>query len=317
MRFRFVLFGVVFPSIIATIATAALISGASLQAEGNKHSLTTILFGNGKPTKKEPPSEFYYSAFKDSDNKDKSSSGTSEERKKDKPGEWEEEDFGPLYPELRVLDQVSSKKSLEKLQQAVAFYNISNNRLHVGQEKIKLKKLEWAGEQHRYAWIGKDRARQQEQAVERIRSRYRNEALANLLRAMNILGGIKNPDIVKSKQYMDLKSKIYIQYVKLQFRARNLGACISVLEDYLKIRPEHLDDPEPHRLLAAAYRHRESLARHMNNTEAFFQYKKRKNKHLIRFVELKFGKTSPEYQEISKQVKRDMIDVSSPTNTSD
>ncbi len=266
---------------------------------------SNTLADSGRTSSSSGGNDFYKSAFKNK----KGSSGISIRRKPDKPGEWSEENINPVFPELKVLDEVNSRQSVKKLEKAVVLFNMSNGHLRAGQEDIKLKKLKWAGRQYRYAWLKEERRKQQAGVIRRIEARSRNRAIGSLVRAMQLIRGIKNPDIKKSKQFLDVVSKIYVQYVKLQFRSRNLGACVPVLNQYMALRPEHQKDPEPHRLLAAGYRHLESVSKKMNNTRAFLSYKQQKNRHLEQFVLLKYGKTSPQYKEIKKQIDRDRIGV--------
>ena len=278
-----------------------LLLGLSMgAASATEHDVTKQLVFGSTDTKKESPDEFYHSAF----SKKGESSGTKEELS---PGKWEEEDVSKIFPELRVLDDLSSRASLKSLQRVLRHYNYANSRLRAAQASVKVKRLEWQGEQHRYPWIAMERQKQQEQQVLRIEARYRSQAIGDLVRAMQSMESIRSPQVLKSEQFVNLKGKVMVQYVKLQFRSRNLGLCIPVLEQYLALKPDHANDPEPHRLLAASYRHQQLVARRMRNSEAENSYRGRKNKHLEAFVRLKYGKESPQYAEMKERIDRDSL----------
>lgn len=241
--------------------------------------------------------------------KNPESSAISEERIK--PGVWQEEDVTRILPELKILDQYSNKKSMKKLQRAVLLYNLSVSRLRAAEEKIKMKQQEWAGERFNHSWKREERRQQQKYIVERIRSQHRQRALGDLSRVMIIMEKIKNPEVRESKQFLDVQSSSMIQYVKLQFRAQNPAMCIPVLERYITLRPEYEKDPEPHRLLAAGYRYQENVARKMKNFQARVYYNQRKNQHLKRFAELKYGKTSDEYRAMEREIQSNLLSTES------
>ena len=281
-------------------ALAMLVVSAVGPVYATDHDVTTQLVFGSTDTKKASPGDFYDSAFR----KKGESSGTREELH---PGKWEEEDVSKIFPELRVLDDLSSRESLKNLQRVLRHYNYANSRLRAAQATVKVKRLEWEGEQHRYPWKAMERRKQQDQRVARIEAHYRSQAIGDLVRAMQAIEVIRSPEVVKSEQFINLKAKVLVQYVKLQFRSRNLGLCIPVLEQYLALKPEHANDPEPHRLLAASYRHQQLVARKMRDADAESTYRGKKNRHLEAFVLLKYGKESPQYAEMKERIDRDSI----------
>ena len=291
-------------TLFSTVIFAVMIlAPVGISAEEKTDLADSILYGDGQ-SKKNSGAEIYDNAFAE---KSDDTSGISEERK-DNPGKWEEEDINKIFPELKVLDELNAKKSLAKLQKVVRYYNYSVSRMRGASENIRLRQMEWASEKHKYPWRAMEREGQKRRVIHRIRAKYRQKAIGDLIKAMKIMGQIKNPALMESKQYIDLKAKIYIQFVKLQFRNKNLGICIPVLKSYLNLRPEHKNEAEPHRLLAASYHHQEKMAKRMRNSRSMHEYRELKNHHLKKFIDLKYDKSSPEYQRIQAQVSRDEID---------
>ncbi len=229
-------------------------------------------------------------------------------------GKWLEDDISPLFPELKILDDVSSKSSLKRMASAERQYNEALHSLKAGElaahtekEKRLARKIS-NGEEWRNDELNERIARHMASA----RARHRAEAIGRLVKAIQLLDSIQNPSVLASEPYLDLKSRVYRQYVKQQFKSRNLQYCVEILESYLRLRPEHQKEAEAHRLLAACYRHQEVLADRMQDRPGSRDFKKRKNNHLMKYAFLAYGKDSPEYAAIERNVQRDLIETYAP-----
>jgi len=242
--------------------------------------------------------------------KARSQGGSGYSQKRKKKGRWTEEDISEHFPELKVLDEVTEGASLRKLKLAAKFYNSSISRLKAASKEIELQRIKFAGRTYQYDWKKKDAEARLARIELRIRNRTRGLALTDLYQSIQTLAGIRNPQILKSSQCIDLTSRVYKQYVALQVRSRNLGVIIPILEQYLKLKPEHKKDPEPYRLLAAGYSSREKRASQMRNIQAARRFRKKKYLNLMKYVELKFGKSSPEYKRVNRRVKLEIVGLS-------
>lgn len=169
-----------------------------------------------------------------------------------------------------------------------------------GQERVRLEASRPQGGWQRLDYEEAIRRREAQ-----IRNRARMQAVAHLVKAINELDAVGNPEVATSAPFKELLSLVYRNYVKLQFRLQNFSACQDVLERYLKIRPEHAQDPEAHRLLAACYRRNETLAHRMQDLRMSDEYRRRKNEHLLKYALLAFGPSSAEYTAIHARVERD------------
>ena len=208
---------------------------------------------------------------------DEGQSSAIEESHGENHGQWVEQDISDLFPELSILDDVSSEKSLERLKTARQQYDEARRTLRAGDLAARTREQELldetAGRRKQGTWVDEEHKERIRKHKENLLARYRMEAVGQLVRAMQVVDSIKNPSIMESDQYLDLKSSIYREYVKQQFRSRNLHHCIEILEAYLRLRPEHAKEPEAHRLLAACYRNQEVIAARMRSHKTSLHFK--------------------------------------------
>ena len=272
-------------------------------ATGKKSEDSSYFFGEGEAPGR--ADQLYDSAFA---SRSDASSGITEEQGEN--GRWSDQNIIPIFPELQVFDDVSNKTSMKRIENAQSFFLRARKQIMVAQEKTSLKKEERAAAPMTgYDWQKREKEANFQRQIRRIEAKHRRDAIGFLIKAMNTLDRVKNPSQLESNHYIDLKSEVYRMYVREQFKERNLTPCISVLERYIKLKPGNAQEPEPHRLLAASYRHQEIMAKKMGNHKAHLEYKKLKNNHLVKYAELAYGRTSPQFMRISDRVRRDMIEV--------
>lgn len=234
----------------------------------------------------------------------KDSSGSSEQNPFS--NDWGTEDIDSAFPELQILNDISSSSSKKQMELATDLYDQGLKELKLGELKVKELKLGWKTEHLRYDWQRRENLGQQKRHIKRIRGRFNIRAGTFLHRALEVTEQIRNPSIVASEPYVELLSKIFRQYIKVQFRARKLELCINLIEKYLRLRPAHETEPEPHRILAYCYRHQETQARKAQNVENELYYKKNKTRHLLQYATLVYGRQSEEYAQIARQLNRNV-----------
>ncbi len=267
-----------------------------------------FFFGSNDDFEQTSEDNLFDHAFDKGENDD-SSSGVEEENRDDQ--KWVDEDISPLFPELKILDDVSSETSMERLEQARRQYRESLQTIKAGEFAAKRTRAELEADRplKEEAWRNSERTERIRKHMEQVRAEYRREAVGRLTRAIRILDSIQNPSVRDSAPYLDLKEQVFRQYVKQQFKSRNLTDCIFILERYMSLREDNKQDPEAHRLLAACYRYEEVLADRRQDHKNHTLFKKKKNGHLLRYALLAYGKDSPEYDAIHKRVRHDMVEV--------
>ena len=233
-------------------------------------------------------------------------SGIAEEN--DENAGWDDQDISPLFPELRILDEVSVERSMARLRDARNQYLEARRELRLGEERVGRERENFSTANARYDWERHDLRMALERRERQIEGTHRNEAISHLVRSMRLLDQIQNPGVLESEPYLELKASVLREYVKQQFRARNLDLCVDALEDYMALGPARAQEPEAHRLLATCYRYREVMAERMRDRENRLEYKRRKNEHLLSYARLRFGEDSTEFQVLSRRVQRDMYE---------
>lgn len=223
------------------------------------------------------------------------------------PGQWEDPEIPSSFPELQILDELSQKKSLERMQKARSLYKTAGELMReAGQEfETAKKKIERLPAQ--YDWQKQEKKDRLDREKRQVFSKYRNKAVSYLIESMKQLDKVQNPEIKKSEPYLNLKGAAIREYVKLQFQNGNPGMTISVLEEYLELKKEHATESEPYRLLAIAYRTQEASAKEMGREDVYRAMKARKNENILKYAELKYGKDSYEYKRLKVQVDRTTV----------
>ena len=295
----------------ATAQLRAETDGPKLQTKAEPLN-SGFFFGETAETKdSNKEEEVYESAFRE----EGESSGVLEE---DHSGQdrWVDEDISPMFPELKVIDELSTKHSLKRMRAARRYYSLSKRSIQKSRAKAAKLKASFSLEGVRYDWEKVDRKANLKRRERRVLHRGRLDSISYLIKGIRELDSVRNPSILKSDSYISLKSNMYRAYVKQQFLNRNLNLCIDILQRYMQLKPEHKQEPEVHRLLAASYRSQELLAERARDFEARIRFKKKKNRHLISYALLAYGKDSPQYRFIKKRVDQDMMDVP-PDNSSE
>lgn len=298
----------------ATLAQAASAPEAGYFFGNNEtYNQYTKASETGKnPGETKKPDSYLDNAFAN----EAESSGINEENT-NQDGKWLDEDISPMFPELKILDDVSSESSLKRMEDARRQYQEALHTIRAGEiaalsekEKRSARKIS-GGEE----WRANELDERIKRHMESARARHRAAAIGRLVKSIQLLDSIQNPSVLASDPYLDLKAKVYRQYVKQQFKSRNLQYCVEILEGYLKMRPQHQEEAEAHRLLAACYRHQEILSERMQDRSNSKNFKKMKNTHLMKYALLAYGKDSPEYGAIEQNVQRDLIETYAPAKT--
>lgn len=266
--------------------------------------LPSSFFFGEKDSSPKDENQVYEGAFKNTPE----SSGVSEEAH-DSQGRWVDQDISPLFPELQIIDELSTKNSLKHMKAARRFYSMSKRSIKKALASSEAESSKFNLKGVRHDWEKVDMEENLKRSRRRIEARGRMEAISYLIKGIREMDAVRNPTILKSASYISLKASMYRNYVKQQFLNRNLNICIEILHHYMDLKPEHKQEPEVHRLLAASYRSQEVLSERARDNKARFVFKKNKNKHLLSYALLAYGKDSHQYKFIKKKVDRDMLDV--------
>jgi len=225
------------------------------------------------------------------------SSGISQESK----NPWETHDISPEFPELKILEDVGGKKSMEYFKTAENYYNESNKILDETPGKVRDKKEELTLDKiQRFQWERID----QEERIKKIEKKITHE---NQLKALNLdirsieyLEKVKNPALRESEMFADLQAKTTRLYIKLQFQNNNCTQTISAMQRYFALSKAHQNEAPAHKILAICYGRESALAEKSGDIATRDRFDQKKNEHMLKYAEISYGKDSQEYKYLSK-----------------
>ena len=134
------------------------------------------------------------------------------------------------------------------------------------------------------------------------------ESVTYFTRAINHMDDISNPELRERPAFKKLISAIYRNWVMYQYDLANIPQIIPILELYIEIDDNEKEYPA-HKYLAQAFAFQENMIDKygMGSEDQMMRFRYKKNVHLLRAAELKYGKDSPEYKHVVNLVNRDEI----------
>ena len=160
----------------------------------------------------------------------------------------------------------------------------------------------------KWYWQVVDRKAQEERQIGRMRRQAKMEAVTYFTRAINYMDEILNPDLREKEPFKRLLSAIYRNWVMYQYDLGNLPQSIPIIELYLELDQNEKEYPA-HKYLSQCYAFQENMIKRykMGTEDQMFRFRYKKNVHLLRATELKYGKESAEYKHVVNLVNRDEI----------
>ena len=171
----------------------------------------------------------------------------------------------------------------------------------IKEKKELLAKEKETNTQDKFEWQKKARENTMDKEFKRMSLEGRKKSVIELVKAMNALDKIENPDAITSPVFIDLKASIYREYIKHQFRLKNYNQSSEVLEMYIALGDQYEKEAEPHKLLAMCYESQEKQASKYKKESVSTEYRTLKNCHLLRFADLAYGMESNQFKRIEKK----------------
>ncbi|HMX34490.1 MAG TPA: hypothetical protein PKC66_19795, partial [Leptospiraceae bacterium] len=197
---------------------------------------------------------FGINLFADSKQEDKVELIISDPKKAE--GSWgKEADEVEAFQDVKIFDDLSEENTKHRLEEARDFFNSSLAVYKATEKAIKEKKElhikeKESNQQDKFEWQKKARESTLDKEYKRMSLEGRKKAVIELVKAMNALDKIENPDAITSPVFIDLKASIYREYIKHQFRLKNYNQSSEVLEMYIALGEQYEKEAEPHKLLA-------------------------------------------------------------------
>jgi hypothetical protein len=224
---------------------------------------------------------------------------------------WKNPDYKGYYKAFAELHKLSKAFANNKYRLALSAYQSGMNTVLKMRDSVDQYRKEQAEKKRldeKWYWQRVDRKAKEENFIYRQKQRAKLEAVAYFTKAINHLDEIANPDLRERKEYKTLLSAIYRAWIMSEYDTGNFPQCIPILELYLEIDENEKEYPA-HKYLASCYAFEENVLKKYKPgaEDLMLKYKYKKNVHLLRATELKYGKDSIEYKYIVDLVNRDEI----------
>jgi tetratricopeptide (TPR) repeat protein len=224
---------------------------------------------------------------------------------------WKNADYRDYDRAFAELHQLSRAFANNKYRLALSSYQSGVNTVIKMRDQVELYRKENAEAKHlneKWYWQVVDRKAREERVVGRMKRHAKLEAVTYFTRAINHMDEIKNPDLREKVAFKKLLSSVYRNWIMYQFDLGNLPQCIPILELYIEIDENEKEYPA-HKYLAQCYAFQENMIHKygVGTEDQMFRFRYKKNVHLLRAAELKYGKESAEYKHVVNLVNRDEI----------
>ena len=234
----------------------------------------------------------------------------------DQEAMWQNPDFRGYSKSFEELHKLSKAFANNKFRLALSSYQSGVNAIVKMRENVEQYRKDEAEKKRldeKWYWQKVDRKAREERVVSREKFKAKQVAINYFTKAINHLDEIKNPDLRERPVFKQLMSDVYRSWVMAEYDMQNLPQCIPVLELYIEIGENEKEYPA-HKYLASCYAFQENMIKKYGggSEDQMLRYRYKKNVHLLRATELKYGKDSPEYKHIVNVINKD--EVVSATN---
>lgn len=223
---------------------------------------------------------------------------------------WKNPDFKGYNKTFQELHQLSKTFANNQFRLALSNYQAGVNTVIKNKDWVEQYRKEEAEKKRldeKWYWQKVDRKAREERVVYREKMKAKQESLNYFSKAINHLDEIKNPDLRERPEFKRLLSDVYRSWIMSEYDLQNLPQCIPILELYIEIDDNEKEYPA-HKYLASAYSFEENMIKKSKGPDdMLFKYRYKKNVHLLRATELKYGKDSPEYKHIVNVINRDEV----------
>ncbi len=224
---------------------------------------------------------------------------------------WKNADYRDYNKAFAELHQLSRAFANNKYRLALSAYQSGVNTIIKMRDEVELFRKQSSEAKYlneKWYWQIVDRKAREERQINRKKRTAKLEAVTYFTRAINHLDEIRNPDLREKPAFKRLLSAVYRNWVMYQFDLGNLPQCIPILELYIEIDENEKEYPA-HKYLAQCYAFQEMMIKKygVGTEDQMFRFRYKKNVHLLRAAELKYGKESAEYKHVVNLVNRDEI----------
>lgn len=224
---------------------------------------------------------------------------------------WKNADYRDYDASFTELHRLSKAFANNKYRLALSSFQSGVNAIIKMRDEVELYRKQSAETKRlneKWYWQVVDRKAQEERSINWKKRRAKMEAVTYFTRSINYMDEILNPDLREKEPFKRLLSAIYRNWVMYQYDLGNLPQSIPILELYIEVDQNEKEYPA-HKYLSQCYAFQENMIKkyRMGTEDQMFRFRYKKNVHLLRATELKYGKESAEYKHVVNIVNRDEI----------
>ncbi|MBW7858442.1 MAG: hypothetical protein H3C43_09155 [Leptonema sp. (in: Bacteria)] len=224
---------------------------------------------------------------------------------------WKNADYRDYDPSFTELHRLSKAFANNKYRLALSSFQSGVNAIIKMRDEVELFRKQSSEAKRlneKWYWQVVDRKAQEERQIGRMKRVAKMEAVTYFTRAINYMDEILNPDLREKEPFKRLLSAIYRNWVMYQYDLGNMPQSIPIIELYLEVDQNEKEYPA-HKYLSQCYSFQENMIKkyRMGTQDQMFRFRYKKNVHLLRATELKYGKESAEYKHVVNLVNRDEI----------
>ena len=224
---------------------------------------------------------------------------------------WKNADYRNYDKSFAVLHKLSIAFANNKYRQALSAYQSGINtiiKMREDEEILRKESEDQTRLSEKWYWQVIDRKAREERVIRIMQRKAKLQSVSYFTRSIQYLDEILNKEMREKPVFKQLLSAVYRNWVLHQFDMGNLPQCIPILELYVQI-DENEKEYQAHKYLSQCYAFQENLHKKYGagTEEQFLRFRYKKNVHLLRATELKYGKDSAEYKHIVNLLNRDEI----------
>ena len=142
----------------------------------------------------------------------------------------------------------------------------------------------------------------------RLRHKYNRLLAMRYRRVFEALDRVQNPDLVGEEFFKKLRKTAYRSYISHQIAQGNFIPALKILQKYRRL-PDVENEWPMHYYFSVAYASvfRQALRNRGVGDRRLRQIRRNKNMHMLRAVELRFGRLTPEYEAVWRRIRLDEL----------
>jgi hypothetical protein len=223
---------------------------------------------------------------------------------------WRTQDFEPYVKSLKELERIGKEYSQTVLKQAIDEYSTGRDILNDMENEIIKSKAAYEKKNNlneRWYWQEIDRRNEESRHISFVKTESKMKAVTHFTKSINLLDKVQSVEVRKSPEFVNFQTVLFQSYISTQYDLYNLKPCIPILERYVGISDKTRNDVWAWKYMASCYGFMEAhlIKYGQVSDDLIVEYKQKKNRSLLRSIELQYGIDSPQYQQLKDIVELD------------